>query len=318
MRLAPAAALLLGALTAPALAAPNHLDGRFVEVLGQRLWVEVAGEGEPLIVVAGGGGGSHDYFHPWLDELARSFRLVYYDAFGRGRSPRARDADEYSFDRDVREVEALRVALGLGRAHVLGHSFGGFTAQAWALRHPESVRSLLLLNTFLAVGRDYQTSNDRLNARIADHLPELWRKVEELRAGGLKARAPELQQAYFGAFNTMLELFYLRDPGLSRHLPLDESTFNPEVYYRLVGDDADFVIGGDVAGLDFTRPLSAARFPILVLAGRHDGVVLPVLADTFRTLVPRARFVMMERSGHFPFIEEPEATRGAIVDFARR
>lgn len=310
-------ALFLGLAGSPAQASPAHLEGRFVEVLGQRIWVEIAGEGEPLVVVAGGGGGSHDYFHPWLDDLARSFRLVYYDAYGRGRSPRAADPAAYSFDRDVREIEALRVALGLGRVHVLGHSFGGFTAQAWALRHPESVRSLLLLNTFLDVGRDYQTSNDRLNARIADHLPELWRKVETLRDRGLQARAPELQELYLGGFATLLELFYLRDPSLSKHLPLDASTFNADVYYRLVGDDADFVVGGDVAGLDFTRPLAAATFPILVIAGRHDGVVLPVLADKFRTHVPRARFLMLEHSGHFPFLEEPAATRRAIVEFTR-
>jgi proline iminopeptidase len=75
------------------------------------------------------------------------------------------------------------------------------------------------------------------------------------------------------------------------------------------------VIGGDIAGLDFRPNLRKLKMPILVLAGRFDRVSLPRYAVEYKKYAPQARFMMMEESGHFPFIEEPEATVAILLEF---
>src|SRR5581483_6205318 len=111
-------ALIFLANSASAQAAPQtlkHPQGDFVVANGARLWYESEGQGEPVLLIAGGPGYAHSYFHPFFSVLADTYRLIYFDAFGRGKSDRAKSTKEYSFDRDVEDIEALREALKLER-----------------------------------------------------------------------------------------------------------------------------------------------------------------------------------------------------------
>ena len=96
-------------------------------------------------------------------------------------------------------------------------------------------------------------------------------------------------------------LFYFYDPA--RAFPID---INLDVYCRIAGADADVVLGGDLASLDFRNRLRGIRVPALILTGRFDRVAIPRYALEFRALMPDAEFVMFERSGHLPFVEEPD------------
>lgn len=296
--------------------AARHPGGRHLEVLGQRIWVKSSGHGPPLVLVPGGGGGSHDYFHPWFDALAETQQVITYDGFGRGRSARAASPSEYTFARDVDELHALLDALGLAQVALYGHSYGGLVAEAYAVAHPERVRRLVLANTFVA-GRDYQRSNDHVNAAVRAHFPEMWRDLERARAAGRRSSSPEHQALYFGALPKMLELFYLFDPDHARHIVFDEHSFNTDEYYAVIGDDADFTVGPQLADLDFGARLAALTLSILVIAGRADGIVLPMLVDEFRRHIPRATYVTFERSGHFPFLEETARHTQVLKDFLK-
>src|SRR5215469_2675298 len=123
---------IAGALSAkaPQLA---HPPGKFLTLLGTKTWVEEEGTGDPLLLIAGAGG-SHDYFHPYFSLLAAKHRVIYFDAFGRGNSDKAKSPSEYALARDVEEVEALRQALKVEKLSIYGHSYGGFVAQAYAAK----------------------------------------------------------------------------------------------------------------------------------------------------------------------------------------
>ena len=126
----------------------KNATGDYVAVNGKKLWYEVEGKGDPILLIPGGPGNSHIYFHPWFSELANYFKVIYFDAYGRGKSDRAKSADQYSFKRDVEDIEALRKALGFDKWNVLGHSYGGMVAQQYALDYPNSVNKLILVSTF--------------------------------------------------------------------------------------------------------------------------------------------------------------------------
>jgi proline iminopeptidase len=69
-------------------------QGKFVVVNDHRLWYRIAGQGSPLLLIPGGPGCSHSYFYPSMDRLANSFQVIYFDAFGRGQSDRAKNPRE--------------------------------------------------------------------------------------------------------------------------------------------------------------------------------------------------------------------------------
>src|SRR5678816_1534336 len=78
----------------------SFTDGKFITVNGARLWVVVAGKGDPLVIIPGGPGNNH-YGYRAFDSLANNNMLIYFDAFGRGKSDTAKDVREYSLDRDI-------------------------------------------------------------------------------------------------------------------------------------------------------------------------------------------------------------------------
>lgn len=291
----------------------SHPPGKFLTLLGTRTWIEEEGTGDPLLLIAGAGG-SHDYFHPYFSQLAAKHRVIYFDAFGRGNSDKGKSASDYTLARDVEEVEALRQALKLEKLSVYGHSYGGFVAQAYAAKYPARVNHLILSDIFLT-GADFQESDDHINAEIRQYFPELWDRVAALRAKGYLASSPELQQAYLGYIDRMLELFYVYNPDSAKQIPWNEHNFNPDVYYGTIGADADFRIASPLAESDYSTALNAMPAPLLVMVGRRDGVVLPRLARHFVAAVPKTQFLVFEKSGHYPFMEETNACMAAIDRF---
>ena len=266
----------LSTSTPPVLAQSNtqnlkHPPGRFILVEGVKLWYESEGRGEPLLLIAGGPGFSHSYFHPYFSALKNSQRVVYYDAVGCGKSDRATPSRAYSFAGAVDEVEGLRRALKLGKMNVLGHSYGGFVAQAYAVKYPGSVKRLIIINT-VASGEELQLAQNRYNDEMRDQLPEKWAEVQELRrARGLRSSAEEHQKIY--GIPPTLHYFY--NPDKARRLrALGEAEpllHNPDLWYALAGEDADFTVSGDLARFDVREDLKHLPMPVLVLAGRFDG-----------------------------------------------
>ncbi len=288
-----------------------HPPGEMISVNGAKIWYESEGQGEPLVLIAGGPGDSHTYFHPHMSQLATDFRVIYFDAYGRGKSDRSADPEDYTFARDVADLEGLRQALGLDRMHLLGHSYGGVVAQAYALEHPEYLRSLILSNTFHS-GEMWQANDDNCNHELRQQFPEVWEQVQALRRAGHLSSSPEHQEAYV----LPRALLYYYDPTNIEKLVLEPNGFNPDVYFTIVGPDAEFVVGGDLVSIDFRERLQEIDVPTLVVAGRYDRVAIPRLSAEYQTFMPQAKFIMLEACGHSPFIEKPQQYFEAIRNFS--
>jgi proline iminopeptidase len=288
-----------------------HPAGEFVTVNGARLWVESVGTGEPILLISGGPGTSHNVFHPWFSDLAHTHRVIYFDALGRGKSDRATNSAEYTFDRDVSDVVELSKALGLTHAVIIGHSYGGMVAQAIALRHPGLVHKLVLV-TSLYNASVWNAGNDNVNREIEMQYPELWAELQALRTEGKRCADPAFQEVYL---KIPMGLSFYRDASAEAKVGME---FNSDVYYAIAGTDADFAVGGSLAGFDFSTGLKSLTMPVLVLCGRFDRVVPPKLALRFLDYAPQAQLVMFEKSGHFPFVEETELTLATLRAFLAR
>lgn len=298
---------------APSPGGISHPHGAYVTVNGAKLWYESEGSGEPLILIAGGPGFSHSYFHPYFTELANSYRVIYLDSFGRGKSDRAKDPREYTFTRDVEDVEGFRKVLGLQKINLLGHSYGGMVAQAYALRFPDSVHKVILGNTLFS-GEMWQANDDNSNYEIRNQFPEVWEKISQLREQGFHTCSKEYQEAS----QVPIGLFYAYDASAMDKLMQSGEQLNLDVYCSIAGDDADFRIGGDMGKIDFRTQLKNLRMPTLILAGRFDRVLFPRFSLQFQRYAPQAQFVMFEKSGHFPFIEVPEQMFRVLREFLQK
>src|SRR5256885_1785574 len=108
----------------------------FVDANGVMIYYRILGRGEPLLIVHGGPGASHDYFLPYLLPLARHHKLVFIDERGSGRSQKLEGPAGYTIEKMAEDVDSVRQALGLGKINLLGHSYGGALGQADAPEYP--------------------------------------------------------------------------------------------------------------------------------------------------------------------------------------
>src|SRR5271167_3582473 len=120
------------------------IEEGYVDAHGVLIYYTTVGRGEPLMIVHGGPGASHDYFLPYLLPLARTNKLVFIDERGSGRSEKLEDVKQYTVENMAADVEAVRIALNLGKIRLLVRSYGGVLAQAHPRKHPEHLSHLVL------------------------------------------------------------------------------------------------------------------------------------------------------------------------------
>src|SRR5213078_1214649 len=118
--------LVLMAVVAAAQSAPQASSANvfaqqegFVDANGIMIYYRILGRGEPLLIVHGGPGASHDYFLPYLLPLARHNRLIFIDERGSGKSEKLEDPSGYTVENMVEDVEAVREGLKLGKISLL-------------------------------------------------------------------------------------------------------------------------------------------------------------------------------------------------------
>jgi proline iminopeptidase len=304
--------LLLGLASAPLFAGPAPLEaplpaGAHVTVNGARLFYWTEGHGEPLLLVEGGPGAA-GYLDPFFHELADRFTVIHFRGLGRAGSDPAPKPSDYSFARDVADLEGFRRALGLESFNLLGHSYGGLLVIGYTLEHPSAVKRLVVANgLFSADG--WQQGNDNIASQLRYQYPEVWAELEALRARGLHSSSPECQALMQQVSEAV---FYVASQQNVGRTPVE---FNPDVYYAIAGDDADVRVGGSIAGLDFSARLRELKMPLLVTTSRFDRVVPPSHTFQFQTCAPQAQFVVFEHSGHNVFLEEHEKFIATIRDF---
>jgi proline iminopeptidase len=267
-----------------------------------RLFYEVVGEGDPIIVVHGGPGLDHAYLQPGLDVLATRHMLVYYDQRGAGRSVASLDASGIRFDAFVDDIEALRLALGFERVTVLAHSFGALLGLEYAARYPENLRALVLLNP-VEPGSRYAA--ERATRQAAAQTVEDSTELALLTGGeGFAARDPATVSEVFRVL--FRQTFRNRTRIGELDLVLAEATAEN-------GDDVARLLGESMGEVEWWDRLSAIQTPTLVLHGRYDLLPLVMSQDMARTLAV-GRLVVLD-SGHFPYIEDPDGMVSAISSF---
>ncbi len=265
------------------------------KINGADLYFETIGSGPAILLMLGGLGLSHDYLRPYFDELAGTHTVVYYDHFGNGRSAKPADYAEMTFDRLTSDAAALMTELGHDTFTLIGHSYGGFVAQEFAVTYGDRLDGLVLVDTVPAF--DYQ--------------PTVSGKDEQMAAFGKLFTEPMASDADWQATWNPVVQMYFHQWDAETGADLDARTvYNHQAW------NASGALLGTFNTLDKLPNISA---PTLVVSGRHDGITPPKPgAERIAAAIPGAELTIFENSGHYPFIEEQDDFFAKLAEWLAR
>jgi proline iminopeptidase len=252
----------------------------------------------PVMFVAHGGpGGDHSSYKPAMSPLTDRVQIVYFDHRGQGRSARG-PKETYSLDNNVEDLEALRQHLGLDTFVLLGTSYGGMVALAYAVKYPQNLSHLIAVVT---------SANSRFLKRAQEIIaergtPEQQEVCEKLWAGSFED--DEELEDYYDKMGPLYSLNY--DPEKAKQ--------RSKRSIRSV-DAINEGFGGFLRTYDVMDQLHKITCPTLVIAGRHDWICPPDLSEEFAAHIPQADLRVFENSSHSVAADEPDLYLDTIRGF---
>jgi pimeloyl-ACP methyl ester carboxylesterase len=279
-------------------------------VNGVRLYFDVEGAGlvpegqvmrekPTLILLHGGPGMDHSTYKPRFSELADIAQVVYLDHRGNGRSDRG-PRESWTLAQWGDDVHSFCEALGIARPVVMGASFGGMVALAYATRHPEHPAKLILVST---------------EAAGATHLPErvaLFERLGGPEVGALARRRlldGHLDEAMLEAWVRLAFPVYTRTPRDPAWM--QRAIINPEVHLWFMRR------GGEGQTFNFFPGLPHVKCPTLVLGGEEDPIIPIVCQEEIAAALPPhlTRFERFPGCGHGVVADAPGRAMAVLREF---
>jgi proline iminopeptidase len=240
----------------------------------------------PVIVANGGPGLSHIYMiqnDVWT-RVSKGRQVVFYDQRGTGKSVRVKVGASQKVDAQVADLEAVRAKFTFQKFSLVGDSYGGFLAMAYAAAHPEHIEKLILSDSAAPALKN-----------IVHVLPQVFPDMME--------RNPDAQEQMRNHFR---KLFYSEEKRDAYLAGAKDLGYSPQV---------GAAVNQAVAKVDLTAELPKFAFPTLVITGRYDMNVAPLTAWNIYKAIPGAKFVVFAKSGHLPSYEEPDKYLQVVEEF---
>ncbi len=281
---------------------PPRISGYTSTTAAPLYWCAYGESGrDRLLVLHGGPGAHHDYLLPQMLRLAGGRELVFYDQRGGGKS-RVDDATTVTWQSHVDDLQRLVHELGLSPLSIVGYSWGALLALLYtfeATRHPTYVRpSRLVLMNPAALSRPFHEAFEAEFSRR--QRSEAIRDLrEDLAASGLRERDPDAYRQR--QFEIGVAPYFARAESARDLTPFRVTARVQQSVWQSLGD------------YDVVQGLDRFQIPALIVHGRHDPIPLESSEKAARAM--RARLLVLEASGHVPYVEQPAALFGTIEQF---
>lgn len=266
----------------------------FVPVENAELFCKVEGQGDPIIIIHGGPGMSHDHLLPHMSKLAENHQLIFYDQRACGQS--TGELTSVNLETFIDDIEQIRLHFGYEKVTIFSHSWGGFLAMHYAIAHPDSVDKLILSNTCPASSAEialfFQHGAERLNSRLE----------------AIKLFAEQGDSV--GYFRTHFQV-YCKDPSSADLLNLYMPPQPFENYFKVSGICGPILL---TPPFSLHSQLQQLNIPTLILHGDSD-VVPPATVETIHQSIRGSTYILFEDCGHFPYVEVPDAFFAEIERF---
>lgn len=263
---------------------------RSVEVDGSS-WNFLEGgpaSGEVLLLLHGFGG-DKDNWTLYAKYFTRRFRVIIPDLPGFGDSERDSEAD-YTIAAQTERLREFILTLGLDRSHIAGNSMGGYLALKFALKFPEKVLTLGLLNSAGVIG------TNRSELELAAERGESLLTVNTMEE--------------FRNLIALITQRWVPVPGFVRRVLCTEAVrhhnFLEQIFWALTDE---------IRSQPLNDQLQRVATPTLIIWGRQDRVIDVSCAEVLGAAIPTNRCVVLENTGHIPMIERPARTAASHLEF---
>jgi proline iminopeptidase len=287
----------------------NSSSEGYVNVEGYRFFYRSFGQSVKGVILGlhGGPGSTHDYLLPLADLAQFGYRVVLYDQLGCGRSELPKNPALFTVERAVEETEEVRRALNLGKINVIGSSWGGLLAIAYALRYQRNLKSIVTVGGLASVPLT-TAEMQRLKSQLPIDVREVMKKYEEL--GDYEN--PE----YLKAVDVFYRKHLCRLKEWPKELVYSFDHMSKPVYLTMNGPN-EFTIIGNIRYWDVTNQLHKIRVPTLVTGGKYDEVS-PKVARSIHKGIRGSKLVTFPNSSHLAMWEEREKFITVVREYLDR
>jgi len=285
----------------------------FVNVNGKRIFFDIVGEGhngstpqleeKPVfLAVHCASGFDHGYLRCGIDILTMLGQVIYLDLPGSGRT--GGDASEITFESLADDICEFMNVLGLNKVYLLGHCAGGFVSQIFALRYPEKLKGLILVNT--APSFEKIIEEGKPNPTLAERAPE---DVVQacIKVYGQGIITPE----------TVDECFHKVGPYFLSTFQMDnfKRVFS---YTGLALPMLDRFVNHIYKTYDVREQLKIIELNTLVIAGKHDWLTPPSGARFIASQIKNSMYVEFDNSCHVSFEENRTGFIRSVSSYVKK
>ena len=268
------------------------VDGGSIEIRYYRPHCAEAADRIPLLITHGGPGGSSVGLYDALHALADQRPTIFYDQLGSFASPAELLREQMTLKRFATEPLCILDQLGIARAHVFGHSWGGAVMTQFCLNHPDRVAALLLSSPLLSTQRWISDCNQLIKT---------------------------LQRELGHSLNLEMEFdrrhFCRSDQGSDQDaVRCERQRSNNKLYLQMWGP-SEFQHQGMLSDLDLFPCFQNLSKPILLICGEHDTATPETMRDARSMLGDRARLEVLKDAGHKTYIDRNQAFIAVVNDF---
>lgn len=230
-------------------------------------------------------------------ELSKNWPIVFYDQRGLGASHLLNPNAPQTIDAQVSDVEALRQTLGVEKVIIAGHSWGGNIAMGYAETFPQHVAKMILVDSASPHWREDG------GGTLESFFPDV---IEQSRVANKNDNDPKHQDEEYSRHLSMM--FY----GEESRRGFETGARGIRLNQKINGSNAE-----SMRKKDQWSQLQSLRIPTLVLTGRFDVNIPPITAWKIHKAITDSKFLAFPKSGHFPFVEEPESFVTVVTNFLR-
>ncbi|MFC1784812.1 alpha/beta fold hydrolase [Candidatus Neomarinimicrobiota bacterium] len=281
----------------------------YKNVNGVNHFYKIIGNGEPYMLLHGGPGMYHDELFPFFLEFAKSNKVIFYDQRGNGKSPLENiDSTTFTVELMVEDLEELRKEFGIEKINIIGHSWGGLLAMYYAVKYPNNVKRLILVdaapvNTELLI-KCYENQISMFKPEEWEYLQKLWNSDDYL-AGNPNVHNEAMRISEGTVFSNKdviddyMEVAAFNETTAKNSVLLNDLAMqmklNIHVQDRLVN----------------------IKCPTLIINGKDDFIVEEAYRLT-NQLISNSNIVLIEGAGHYPFIENKKDFFGELNHFIKK
>jgi proline iminopeptidase len=284
----------------------KKVDG-YIQSNGINTYYKIIGGGEPIIVVHGGPGMAHNYLVPKFKRLTNNFKVIFYDQRACGKTNGEGNPDKITINNLVKDLETLRISLGIEKMNLVGQSFGGLIALNYAIKYTQNLKNLIILESAPA-SSDYEAEfENTIMERFTKKEKEKQSQIKE--SEGFKNHDPEKHIEYY------LSLFKAYFYDKTYHKELNFNYFTKEMLKKNAISDPMF--DKYIENFDIYDGLKKITCPTLIIHGKYDPIPYQAI-ERMHQCITGSELILFEKCGHFAHIEKENEYFSAIEKFLER